>query len=134
MQAQIHLSFSTLKTLKTGYENSNFYVIAKYTSGELFVSFTKNILFDDVPFHLTLKGIENIQVWNYDTRKKIGQLSFDGRLKTSHFSHIFKNHNLNLVLSCPSSPESIFDGCEQKEELDNSLSTDSKSSNEEFKI
>jgi hypothetical protein len=35
-------------------------VIAKYSTGELFVSVTKNILFDDAPFLLTLKGIENI--------------------------------------------------------------------------
>jgi hypothetical protein len=48
-----------------------------------------------------MESITKIEIWNYDTPKRIATLLIKDEGKRKQFEYAFKNHNIKLVLAWP---------------------------------
>lgn len=99
-KSSISLKVANLKEIKMGYERTNFYLALHTLEEDYLVTSCKNILYDGAPFEVeNLEAVSKIEVWNYDTRKRIGTLHVKAEASGKPFEYSFKNHNIKILLA-----------------------------------
>ena len=93
-----------MKDLKTGYDQTDFYLVAFHEDELLNTTKTQNILFEDRPFQIESdEAIDRIEVWNYKQRSKAGSILIKGPLKSKKYTYEFKKSNLFIEVSAVNS-------------------------------
>lgn len=109
---EFSLSVYKMDRYKHGSSSQTYYLSIEQEGGEKQYTSCKNIIFADGLFIYQAKRmVQKIQIWNYDTHKKIGTVLLKRQNPTCNFSYQFKNFNLKLAIHS-------FDRCLNQEEED----------------
>ena len=87
----VQMKIKDIKLLKSGYNQTDYYLIAYNQDQIETITKSIDIIFSDAPFKISCESpIDRIEIWNYNRSSKVGSILLKNELKAKIYTSEFK--------------------------------------------